>query len=229
MAMVDASIGGKVAVNHPLAKNLIGSFYQPKVVLADLQVLLTLPVRERVSGWAEVIKHGLLSDPDFVTFLEKSAGRLLACEPDALVEAVERSAGIKAAIVSDDEREAGRRIILNYGHTVAHGIEAASDYLRFFHGEAVSVGMVAAGRISRELGVMDGMLEERQTALLKCFGLPVSVDGVNMEQVRAAIGLDKKAHGGSVRWVLLEDIGHPIVRPNVPESLVTATLNELLK
>jgi 3-dehydroquinate synthase len=227
--MVDASIGGKVAVNHPLAKNLIGSFYQPRLVLADVQTLLTLSARERLSGWAEVIKHGLILDPGFVDFLEKSAGRLSACEPGAMVEAVARSAAIKAGVVSEDEKELGKRIILNYGHTVAHGIEAASHYLRFLHGEAVSVGMVAAARISQELGLMGKDEVQRQAALLESYNLPTSVDGVNMEQVREAIGLDKKAQGGSVRWVLLERIGQTVIRPDVPEALVTATLNELLQ
>jgi 3-dehydroquinate synthetase len=145
-----------------------------------------------------------------------------------MIEAVARSAAVKAVIVSEDERETGKRIILNYGHTIAHGIEAASSYSTFLHGEAVAVGMVGAASISRELGLLDTGIEKRQKALLELFGLPITVDGVNMERVREAIGLDKKAQGGRVRWVLLDKIGGPVIRADVAEALVTATLNELI-
>ncbi|GAH69051.1 unnamed protein product, partial [marine sediment metagenome] len=142
--MVDASIGGKVGVNHPQGKNLIGAFYQPSFVLADVQTLNTLPDRELTSGWAEVIKYGLTLDKEFFEFLEANADKLIKLEPNAVTQAIVRSAAIKAQIVSEDEKERGRRIILNYGHTIAHGLEAASQYRRFRHGEAVAIGMMGA-------------------------------------------------------------------------------------
>ncbi len=176
IAMVDASIGGKVGVNHPQAKNLIGGFYQPSMVLADCRTLSTLPQRELVSGWAEVIKHGLILDEEFFRFLESNADRLKALEQEAVTCAVARSAAIKGGVVSEDERErAGVRTILNYGHTIGHGLEAAAGYRGFLHGEAVAIGMMGAARLSERLGLLSSAAVDRQQALLERFGLPTSM------------------------------------------------------
>ncbi len=228
MAMVDASIGGKVAVNHPLGKNLIGSFHQPSLVLADLETLTTLPKRELVSGWAEVIKHGLIAEAGLVQFLEDKAEELLALEPAALRCAVTRSASIKAQVVSEDEKETGRRVILNYGHTVGHALEAATRYERFLHGEAVSVGMMAAAGISLRLGLIDMGVVERQRVLLERFGLPTRCSGVAMSDVVRAMELDKKVRSKAIRWILLEGIGRTVVRGDVPEDVVLSVLREVM-
>jgi len=260
IAMVDASIGGKVGVNHREAKNLIGAFYQPGMVLADCQTIATLPQREIASGWAEVIKHGLILDQEFLLFLESNAARLKALEPEALIQAIARSAAIKAGVVSQDEREReGKRTILNYGHTIGHGLEAATEYERFLHGEAVAIGMMGAARLSRRLGLLSSEAVDRQRALLDEFGLPTSLSAttmtspgsalpsslrapsplslrakrsnlkVSIEGIMRAMELDKKKKGEAIRWVLLEDIGKAVIRADVPQEEVLGVLQELLR
>jgi shikimate kinase/3-dehydroquinate synthase len=242
-AMVDASIGGKVGVNHPEGKNLIGAFYQPNLVLADCQTLTTLPQRELISGWAEVIKHGMILDEEFVQFLEGNVNRLTKLEPELLTRAIARSAAIKAQVVSQDEKErAGKRTILNYGHTIAHGLEAATQYKRFLHGEAVAIGMVGAAKLSQRLGLLPSAAVERQQALLQKFGLPTSLRAEAASQRRGrkrsnlklslagitrAMELDKKVRGKTIRWVLLQDIGKAVIRTDVPQRDVLAVLQEL--
>ncbi|HEU4760456.1 MAG TPA: 3-dehydroquinate synthase, partial [Dehalococcoidia bacterium] len=229
LAMVDAAIGGKVAVNHPRAKNLIGAFYQPRLVLADTATLRTLPARELASGWAEVIKHALIADAGLLAFLEEHAERLLALEPEPTTEAIRRSVAIKAAVVSQDElEETGLRTTLNYGHTVGHAIETATGYERFLHGEAIAVGMTAAAAISRRLGLLTPEIAERQRRLLERFGLPTSARGIDRARIAAAIALDKKVQAKAVRWVLLEGVGRPVLRDNVPPDAVEQALDEVL-
>ena len=228
MAMTDASVGGKTAVNHPKAKNLIGAFYQPRLVLADVQALTTLPEMELTSGWAEIIKHGLVLDGELNAFLEKNAKKLVKLNPEATTEAVRRSVAVKARIVSEDEKEQGRRIVLNYGHTIGHGLEAATDYGRFLHGEAVSVGMVGAAIISHELGLLSPEVVKQHRDILRTFGLPISCSDVNVRSVVKAMELDKKVKGRAVRWVLLEGIGQPVIRQDVPKQVVAKVLEELL-
>jgi len=179
MGMVDSAIGGKVAVNHPEGKNLIGAFYQPRLVLADIETLTTLPERELVSGWAEVIKHALIRAPDLLELLEKQSDGLLGLEKAVTTGVVARSAAIKAEIVSEDEKESGLRTILNYGHTIAHGIEAATGYGRFLHGEAVAIGMMGAAVISRQLGLISPEVVQRQEDILRKLGLPTACTGVD--------------------------------------------------
>jgi len=236
VAMVDASIGGKVGVNHPEGKNLIGAFYQPNLVLADCATLSTLPRRELTSGWAEVIKHGMILDKEFLEFLESNVGRLTKLEPKLLTQAIARSATIKAQVVSQDEKEReGKRTILNYGHTIAHGLEAATRYKRFLHGEAVAIGMVGAAKISQRLGLLPSAGVERQQALLQKFGLPTSLKTkrsnlkVSVAGIIEAMELDKKVKGKAIRWVLLEDIGRAVIRSDVPQQDVLAVLRELAK
>jgi shikimate kinase/3-dehydroquinate synthase len=230
LAMVDAAIGGKVAVNHREAKNLIGAFHQPRLALADVSALKTLPKRELTSGWAEVIKHALVMDGHLLRTLEEDAERLLKLDPDATVPVVSRAMALKAQVVSEDERETtGRRTILNYGHTVGHGLEAASRYEALLHGEAVALGMIAAAAVGRRLGVTPAALADRQNALLRRFGLPARVRGIDPEDVLRAIALDKKTSEGSVRWVLLADVGQPVLRADVPLAMVRQVIEEMLE
>lgn len=236
MAMVDASIGGKVGVNHPEGKNLIGSFYQPSLVLADCETLGTLPQRELTSGWAEVVKYGLTLDREFFEFLESNVGGLAGLEPELLVQAIARSAAIKAQVVSQDEKEReGKRTILNYGHTIGHGVEAATRYKRFLHGEAVAIGMMGAAKLSQRSGFLPSTAVERQRALLQEFGLPTSLRGkqrnlkLSLAGVTRAMELDKKVRGKAIRWVLLEDIGKAVIRNDVPREDVLTVLRELVK
>jgi len=245
VAMVDASIGGKVGVNHPEGKNLIGAFYQPNLVLSDPETLTTLPQRELTSGWAEVIKYGLILDKEFFEFLENNVSKLRKLEPKLLTRAIARSAAIKARVVSQDEKERiGKRIILNYGHTIGHGLEAASQYKRFLHGEAVAIGMMGAARLSQRLGLLPSAAVERQQALLQRFGLPISLRAQTVDRRRGkkgsghelglvaittAMEVDKKVKGKAIHWVLLEDIGKAVIRSDVPQRDVLAVLRELAK
>ena len=229
VAMVDASIGGKVGVNHPEGKNLIGAFYQPSLVLADTQALATLPERELTSGWAEVVKYGLIMDREFFEFLEDNASRLVKLEQEAVGRAVRRSASLKAEVVSQDEKERGRRTILNYGHTIAHGLEAATHYRRFLHGEAVAIGMMGAAKLSQRRGMLSPAVVKRQQSLLEKFGLPTAFSDVSRDEIAKAMEVDKKTRARKIRWVLLEDIGRTLVRADVPQEDVLAVLEELVK
>ena len=227
VAMVDASIGGKVGVNHPEGKNLIGAFYQPNFVLADTRALATLPERELTSGWAEVVKYGLILDREFFEFLESNAARLIRLDQDVVSKAIIRSASLKAQVVSQDEKERGERIILNYGHTIAHGLEAATRYSHFLHGEAVAIGMMGAAKLSQRLGILSPNVVKRQQSLLQKFGLPTIFSGVNLAEIAKAMEVDKKTRARKIHWVLLEDIGKTAIRANVPQQDVLAVLEEL--
>ena len=227
VAMVDASIGGKVGVNHPEGKNLIGAFYQPSLVLADTQALATLPQRELTSGWAEVVKYGLIMDREFFEFLEENVSRLVRLEPEAVSGAVRRSASLKAEVVSQDEKERGRRTILNYGHTIAHGLEAATRYRRFLHGEAVAIGMMGAAKLSQRRGILSPAVVKRQRALLKKLGLPTAFGNISRDKIARAMEVDKKTRARKIRWVILEDIGRTAVGADVPLKDVLAVLEEL--
>ncbi|MDA0988593.1 MAG: 3-dehydroquinate synthase [Chloroflexi bacterium] len=227
-AMVDASIGGKTAVNLPAGKNLVGAFYQPRMVVADLNALKSLPPRELASGWAEAIKHGLILDASLFELFEERMEPLLNLEPDVTAEVVRRSMAIKGRVVEEDERETtGSRIILNYGHTIGHGLEAATGYTALLHGEAVSAGMVAAGEIGQQMGLISREAVERYTEVLKGFGLPISCPGVNPDDVMKAMEMDKKAMSKRINWVLLEDIGLTTVRSDVPDELVQQTVRDI--
>jgi len=229
VAMVDASIGGKTAVNHPKAKNFIGSFYQPRLIVADVQTLRTLPPRELTSGWAEVIKHALILDAEGVSLLEKQAADLRRLKPEAVTAAIRRSAAIKAGIVSEDEKEEGRRILLNYGHTIAHGLETATNYERLLHGEAVAIGMAGAASVSCKLGFLSADDAERQQTLLKKFDLPTRCSNVDHKAVLAAMELDKKVQAKAIRWVLLTSLGQASIRSDVPQTIVREVVGQLLE
>ena len=227
-AMVDASIGGKTAVNLPQAKNMVGAFYQPRGVFADVQTLSTLGKRELAEGWAEAIKHGFILDAGLVDVFEEHAEDLMNVEPEISTEVIRRSMAIKAEVVSQDERETlGIRILLNYGHTIGHALESSTEYGRFMHGEGVSIGMTGAARIAQGMGMLDGEVAARQQRLLQRFRLPTSAPGVPVDDILRAMSLDKKTEGGSNRWVLLEQAGRAVVRRDVPRDLVEETVRGL--
>jgi 3-dehydroquinate synthetase len=207
----------------------MGAFYQPRLVLTDVQTLTTLPQRELTSGWAEVIKHGLILDADFLQFLEDNVKELIKLKPGITSKVIARSAAIKCRIVSEDERETGKRTLLNYGHTVAHGLEAAGKYDRFLHGEAVAIGMMAAARLSHQLGLLSPGVVERQEAILQKFGLPTVCSGVHLTDVLAAMELDKKVRGKAIRWVLLKDIGKAVIRSDIPKKELLSVLKKVIK
>jgi shikimate kinase / 3-dehydroquinate synthase len=231
LAMNDAAIGGKVAVDLPAGKNLVGAFYQPRAVIADIDTLRTLPRRAYVEGFAEMIKHSLILDPSLFHDLERHAGALASGSADGeqLTSIFSRSARLKALIVSTDPLERGVRAILNYGHTVGHGIEAATafrgDYL---HGEAVSVGMMAAARIGVRMGLHDEELIARQADLLRAFGLPLAAPGLDARAILEAMTMDKKVEDGRMRFVLLEGLGRAVVRDDVPENVVAEVVRGLV-
>jgi 3-dehydroquinate synthase len=227
LAQVDSSVGGKTAINHPLGKNMIGAFHQPRLVLADMDTLKTLPVRELRAGLAEVIKHGLIRDRGFFDWLEGNLVRLLARDPEALTHAVLRSVEIKAAIVAQDERETGERTLLNFGHTFGHAIEAGLGYGTWLHGEAVAAGMVMAADLSRRLGYLSEADALRIRALLQRAGLPVAVKGMTPQRMLELMSVDKKARDGRVRFVLLERLGAAILRGDVPTTAIDESLSFL--
>jgi shikimate kinase/3-dehydroquinate synthase len=227
LAQVDASIGGKTGINHPMGKNLIGAFYQPRLVLADPATLLTLPARERTEGWAEVVKYGIILDAELVALLEAHAGTLrdfLHPPVTLLCHIVARSIDLKAAVIEEDEREQGRRAMLNYGHTLAHALENVAGYGTWLHGEAVSLGMVAAALIAQRAGLFSAAEAARQNRLLEALGLPIAYRGqVSAQDILAAIQLDKKVTGKKVRWIMPRHIGEVIVTA-MPDDLVEAVV-----
>ena len=230
LAMVDASIGGKTAVNHAGAKNIVGLFYQPRAVVADVATLKTLPRRALVEGMGEVIKHALIRDAELLSLLEQRLDDLMALEPELTTQVLARNVQIKGAVVSEDERETGGvRELLNYGHTLGHAFEAAGGYEALLHGEAVAAGMIAAAEIGRRVGITPAPLIGRQRALIERAGLPTKPPaGIDRARVSAALALDKKIVAGGQRWVLLEGVGRPIVTSDVPKDVVEAVLDDLL-
>ncbi len=226
LAQVDSSIGGKTGIDHPRAKNLIGSFYPPCLTLVDTALLSSLPPRELVNGSAEVVKTALIADADLFEYLLDHADALNRLEAEPTAHVIGRCAELKLEVVTEDPKESGRRAILNYGHTIGHSIEAASGYDGLLHGEAVAVGMRGAARIAVEMGLLAPEVEARQSAALDRFGLPKSAPGLEPERVLAAMRLDKKVLAGGQRWVLLRGIGHPEVRSDVPGDLVERIVRE---
>jgi 3-dehydroquinate synthase len=209
LAQVDAAIGGKTAVNHAQGKNLIGAFHQPRVVLADVDVLATLPRRELLAGLAEVIKYGIIGDAGLFDAVERQLDAILGLDRELLTWLVATSARQKAEVVSRDERElTGLRATLNYGHTVGHAVEMLTDYRRFLHGEAVAIGMVAAARVSQALGACDAAVVARIRDLLARAGLPTELPGdIDREALALAMRSDKKSRGGKIRFVTVHGIG----------------------
>ena len=227
-AMVDSSIGGKTAVDLPVAKNMVGAFHHPMMVLADVSALKTLPERALREGWAEAIKHGFALEAPLVDFYEQHAEALLSLDPELTTEAVARNAAVKARIVTEDEREtSGRRMLLNYGHTIGHGIEAAAGYDAYLHGEAVAIGMTGAARLGMMEGVTSAEIVEHQASLIARFGLPSSYAGVAPEAIIQAMSRDKKTTAGQVSWVFLEAVGRAVTRKGVPVERVAEVVRDL--
>jgi len=221
LAMVDSSVGGKTGVNHPLGKNMIGAFYQPRKVIMDLDVLRSLPKEEFLAGMAEVIKYGVIRDASFFDYLENNREKILALDPDMLEYIVLRSCEIKAEVVSRDEREEGLRAILNFGHTVAHAIETAENYT-MRHGHAVAIGMVFAAKLAHKTGLCDGTVPERVEKLLAFYGLPVDLSALSRKPTAAelmdAIQVDKKAEGGKVKFIMPTKIGEVVITKDWEEQ-----------
>ena len=229
LAMVDASIGGKTGVNHPGGKNLIGAFHQPRLVLIDPTTLATLPEREFRAGMAEVIKYGVIGDAALFRDLESAAGlhSLEAVGADLLQTLLERSAAAKARVVAADELEGGLRAILNYGHTLGHVVETLSGYGTYLHGEAVAIGMLAAGELALAMGLWDASCQARQRALVEAAGLPVRWPDLDPDAVIQCLQADKKVRDGRVRFVLPTAIGTVMLRDDVEPDRILQALAKL--
>jgi 3-dehydroquinate synthetase len=221
---VDSSVGGKTGVNHPLGKNMIGAFHQPRAVLVDTDCLSTLPDRELAAGASEVIKTAAIRDLPFFEWLEANVPRLEARDADALVHAVTESCRIKAQVVAADEREEGERALLNFGHTFGHAIEAGVGYGEWLHGEAVAAGMVLAAKLSQRQGLIGVADVERLRALLERAGLPVDAPRLGASRYLELMRHDKKVVAGSIRFVLLRAVGQAFVTADVRETDVGAVL-----
>jgi 3-dehydroquinate synthase len=226
LAQVDSSVGGKTGINHPLGKNMIGAFYQPRAVIADTATLETLPDRELRAGVAEIIKYGLIRDFSFLQWIEENIGRLLTREADALIEAVRRSCINKASVVEADEHESGVRALLNLGHTFGHAIENAAGYGTWLHGEAVAMGTMLAAELSLRMHLISEADVRRIRQLYEKAGLPFTAPDLGMSEYMRLMGLDKKVVGGKIRFVLLEGLGNAVVRSDVPIPVLTETLTE---
>lgn len=225
LSMVDSSVGGKTGVNHPLGKNMIGAFYQPQAVLADVEVLKTLPPRELSAGVAEVIKYGLICDYDFFVWLEENLERVMAGETEALSYCVERSCANKAQVVAQDEHEGGIRAILNLGHTFGHAIETAQGYGVWLHGEAVGAGMVMALDLSQRMGLIHQTDVERGRALIQRAKLPTQAPAdMSEQQFIDLMSVDKKVQDGRLRLVLVRQLGEAFVTSEIDRQLLSDTL-----
>ncbi len=225
LAMVDSSVGGKVGINHPRGKNLIGAFHQPAGVWIDTDVLETLPGREYRSGLAEVVKYGVILDPELFTYLEEHGEAVLRQESEAVRHVVARSCRLKADVVEKDERElTGLRAILNYGHTFAHAFETVAGYGAWLHGEAVAAGMVCASRLAERRGLISAEVTSRQVRLLESLGLPVAPESWPIDDLLAVMRSDKKNEAGKLRFVLPRRLGEVALFDDVPEDDVRAVL-----
>ena len=228
LAQVDSSVGGKVAVNHPLGKNLIGCFYQPDAVFMDLDYMKTLPEREIYTGLAEIIKYGIIYDESFFCFLENHVEEILALHSETMMHIIARSCEIKALVVGKDEKESGLRRILNFGHTMAHAIEQETKYTRYNHGEAVAVGMIGAAYISQFMGYIEEKTVQRIKQLIDALRLPQQAEGCTADNMYESIFHDKKTIQGKVHWVLMQSIGSVVVENEIPETVVRDSMGKCL-
>jgi 3-dehydroquinate synthase len=226
LAQVDSSVGGKVGINLPGGKNMVGAFWQPRGVLIDVDTLKSLPDREYRAGLAEVVKYGVIQDAEFFTYLEENAAAVNDRDPKVLAYIVERCCRLKANVVEQDEREeTGLRSILNYGHTFGHAFEAATGYEKLLHGEGVAVGMMCAARLAERMGRIDAALVERQRALLETFKLPLDVPVVDHDELIELMYRDKKVDRGKLRFVLPTRMGHVELVPSVVPDDIKAALD----
>ena len=228
LAQVDSSVGGKTAINHPLGKNMIGAFYQPQLVVCDLDLLKTLPAREMSAGLAEVIKYGPIADMEFFDWIERNVDALRAGETSVLAHAVKRSCEIKADVVGQDEREGGLRAILNFGHTFGHAIESGLGYGAWLHGEGVGCGMVMAAQLSQRLGLVDSAFVDRLKTLIQRAGLPVTAPVLsttdNAGRYLELMRVDKKAEAGEIRFIVIDGPGKAALR-TAPDALVREVID----
>ena len=226
LAQVDSAVGGKTGVNLPQGKNMVGAFYQPRLVLSDADVLKTLPERELRAGFAEVIKYGAIRDDEYFAWLERDGQQVLKCQPDAIGRAVRRCCELKAQLVSADERDTGVRAFLNFGHTIGHAMEALSEYVDLLHGEAISMGMVCAAQLSVMRAGLSEADAERLKALIETSGLPTRLgEAFELDQLREAMSLDKKVRNGKLRFVLLKRLGEAVVSDAVTEADIEEVVN----
>jgi 3-dehydroquinate synthase len=230
LSQLDASMGGKMAIDLPHGKNLVGSFHQPRFVLSDVSTITSLPPRQRTAGWAEGLKHALIRDEELLSRFERERTAIRSLEPEITTQIVRRSAAVKAAIVSADEKETlGVRDLLNYGHTTAHALESVTGYTALLHPEAVSIGMMGAGHISNQMGMLSDDELERQRTLLESYGLPISYPGMDVGAVTEKMQSDKKVRDGEINWVLLDGLGNGVSRMEVPADVVQNALNYLAR
>ncbi|WP_048439713.1 3-dehydroquinate synthase [Caenimonas sp. SL110] len=225
LAQVDSSVGGKTAINHTLGKNMIGAFYQPRLVVCDLDTLATLPAREFSAGLAEIIKYGPIADMAFLDWIEANMQGLMSRDPALLAHAVRRSCEIKAWVVGQDEREAGLRAILNFGHTFGHAIEAGMGYGQWLHGEAVGCGMVMASHLSQQLGLIDSALVDRITRIVQAAGLPITGPALGADRYLELMQVDKKTEAGEIRFVVIDKPGSAVMRP-APDAMVRQVIEQ---
>ena len=223
LSQVDSSVGGKTGINHPLGKNMVGAFYQPQAVIADLNTLKTLPPKELAAGLAEVIKHGAIADQEFLAWIESNADALNACDSKAMEHAVQRSCEIKSHVVALDEKESGLRAILNFGHTFGHAIEAGMGYGEWLHGEAVGCGMVLAADLSMRVGLLNKDQKARLEKIIASLKLPTVPPQFGLERYMELMSVDKKAEDGEIRYILLDGLGKSKIQV-VDERLVVETL-----
>ena len=227
LSQVDSSVGGKTGVNHPRGKNMIGAFYQPRLVVIDLDTLQTLPKKEFRAGLAEVVKYGIIADAKLFAFLEKNAKKILSLNSDCLERIIETSCSIKAGVVEKDERENRHRMILNFGHTFGHSIETMTNYTRYLHGEAVAIGMIQAAWLSVETGRCAKDIPQRIVGLLKNLGLPTQPPDLRSKDIIESMHHDKKTSHNQLRFVLVKDIGSVEIVDDVPETQIKAILEKI--
>lgn len=221
LAQVDSSVGGKTGVNHKLGKNMIGTFYQPRLVWIDVDTLKTLPKREMLAGIAEVIKYGIIKDEKLFEFMEKNRDRLFDLETDSLIHIIKNSCRIKAKIVSKDERESGLRAFLNYGHTVGHAVETITQYTQFLHGEAVAIGMNIEAKISLFLGLLKDKHALKIKSLIDAYELPSEIPSeIGADSLLEPMQLDKKTVGGEMKFILPEKIGRARIQKNISREII---------
>jgi len=224
LAMVDSSIGGKVAVDLPTGKNIVGAFHQPKAVFIDVSLLRNLPKKELLCGLSEVIKHALIADRKLFDFIDDNLEKILKKDEDVLIQLIKRNCEIKARIVEKDENEKGLRKIVNYGHTVGHAIETLTNYKKFNHGEAIAIGMAIAGRISNKLGRLSDTELKKQNDMIKKIGLSIKFPNLDENKVAAELKKDKKVSDGEIEFVLLKRIGKAKYGIKVPKKIILESL-----
>jgi len=224
LSQVDSSVGGKTAVNHPQGKNLISAFYQPRLVAIDLDTLTSLPPDEFRAGMAEIIKYGVIEDPRLFDFLEKNSQKILDQDTECLQHIIETSCAIKAKVVERDERESSYRMVLNFGHTIGHAVEALTGYSRFKHGEAIAIGMVYAAKLSCQLGKCSAKVVQKIQALVEQYGLPSRLPEFSSKEYIESMYRDKKAHDRNIRFILVKDIGTVEIVDRVAEADIQKVL-----